>query len=174
MTNEATELFQNLRQLMGALRSQGARHYQVHFTSQARALFIISQHAGMTQGELSEFLDIRPSSTSDLIRKLKNKGLINVTQDENDKRVSRLSITEKGQEHIATGANTDFDDVATELTKGLSEEELTQLNQLLAKLLAGIKDDNDTDGFNPFDHEQFHRGPHFPPFNNNHGFFNRF
>ena len=181
MANESTDLFRNLMRVMSALRTRGARHYQVHFTSQSRALFAISKHDGLTQGELSEYLDIRPSSTSDLIRKLKQKGLIEVTPDETDKRVSRLSVTDAGKEKLTENPEMNFDDIAANLTSGLSQEELTELNELLTKMLAGMKNtgddaEDDTDftspfgsghGFGPHHHE-----PHFPPFNR--GFFNHF
>ncbi|WP_252893570.1 hypothetical protein [Lentilactobacillus senioris] len=41
MANQSTEVIKNLMRIMSALRTHGAQHYRVHFTSQTRALFII-------------------------------------------------------------------------------------------------------------------------------------
>lgn len=175
MANQSTEVIKNLMRIMSALRTHGAQHYRVHFTSQTRALFIISKHENLTKGELSELLDIRPSSTSDLVRKLTDKGFITVTADSNDKRVSRLAVTEAGKELLNESTGTDFDSIAQNLTQGLTAEEQEELNQLLTKMLAGLKADNeeDEDFSSPFGpHGLDFHGPHFPPFHR--GFFNRF
>lgn len=175
MADQSTDVIKNLMRIMSAFRSHGARHYQVNFTSQTRALFLISKHENLTKGELSELLDIRPSSTSDLVRKLADKGLITVTADSNDKRVSRLTVTDAGTEQLKESAVTDFDSVAQNLTQGLTIEEQTELNQLLTKMLTGLKADDEADAdfslpFGP--HGRDFHGPHFPPFHR--GFFNRF
>ncbi|WP_054670027.1 hypothetical protein [Lentilactobacillus senioris] len=81
--------------------------------------------------------------------------------------MSRLAVTEAGKELLNESTGTDFDSIAQNLTQGLTAEEQEELNQLLTKMLAGLKaeDGEDEDFSSPF-------GPHFPPFHR--GFFNRF
>ena len=59
-----------------------------------RTLAVISANDGLSSGELCELLDMRPSSVSELTDKMTERGLIEKSQDESDKRVSRIFLTE--------------------------------------------------------------------------------
>ncbi len=61
-----------------------------------RLMSILSQNSNVTSRELAELLDIRPSSLSEILSRLEKDELITRTADENDKRVSRVALTEKG------------------------------------------------------------------------------
>ena len=51
----------------------------------------------MTTSELMEVLDLRPSSMSELLTKLEEKGLIARSQSEEDRRVNVVTITDKAR-----------------------------------------------------------------------------
>lgn len=58
---------------------------------------------GLTNAEIAELLDIKPSSVTAQVKQLEEAEMVIRKQDENDKRVSRIFLTDKGreaQEHV--------------------------------------------------------------------------
>lgn len=64
--------------------------------SQRRALIILRKTGSVSQRKLTELLNIKPGSMSEILTKLANKGLIERTQSADDRRTSIISLTEKG------------------------------------------------------------------------------
>ncbi len=79
----------------------------------------------------SRMLD-RMSDTSRIVERLRKSGLIKRTTNSTDRRVAKITISEKGlsllEEMAAEEVNLDI------ASKGLSEDEAKQLNELLNKL----------------------------------------
>lgn len=176
--NTAKELLQTLFQTMNSIRKHNGRHFHFHFNSQNRVLWILSQRDGhLTQSELSELLDIRPSSTSELLKKLESKGLIERSNDPDDRRITIIKLTEAGKAEAAKTNPTNFDEMATDLTAGLTEAEIIELTTLLQKMRTGLNDGqpDDDDDFGPFRHPDF-RSPFGGDrgFSAHHDFFHRF
>ncbi len=71
-------------------------HHKPNFAT-GRLISVLNKAGSMTTGELAEALDLRPSSLSELLGKLEKKDLILRTQDENDKRVYRISLTDNAK-----------------------------------------------------------------------------
>lgn len=71
-------------------------HHRPNFAA-GRLISALKAADSMTTGELAEALDLRPSSLSELLGKLENRGLILRTQDENDKRVYHISLTDSAK-----------------------------------------------------------------------------
>lgn len=65
--------------------------------SQKRILIIIDQAGGMTQSELTRMLGIKPSSASEVIRKLEAAGLLARTPNETDRRTLNIVLTGAGR-----------------------------------------------------------------------------
>ncbi len=65
--------------------------------SQKRVLIILQAAGGMTQSALTERLDIKPASVSEVLAKLENAGLIRRTLSEKDRRTTDVRLTEAGQ-----------------------------------------------------------------------------
>ena len=65
--------------------------------TEGRLIYALSKRDSMTTSELMEELDIRPSSMSELLTKLEDKGLIQRSQSEEDKRINIVSLTEKAR-----------------------------------------------------------------------------
>jgi DNA-binding MarR family transcriptional regulator len=153
-----------------------ARPY--HLRGQNRVLVILAKEGTLIQSQLAEIMDIRPSSMTELLSKLEERGLITRTPDEKDKRVTNVSITDEGKKAIADDDSTD--DMLNEIFAGLSDEELTQLSELMDKLNGSLKDklparDEESPWGSKFHHHGFgggHHGPHgygMPPFGGPHG-----
>ena len=120
-----------------------------------RTLSVISKNDGLTAGELCELLDMRPSSVSELTDKMAERGLIEKAQDEADKRVSRITLTELGKAQASR-----IEEVRSEALNSFSacftDEEAAQFCELAGKLSAHLKE---TAGEGPKDCG-CHHGPH--------------
>lgn len=96
---------------------------------------------GLTNAEIAELLDIRPSSVTAQVKNLEEKEMIVRRQDEQDKRVSRIFLTEKGKK--AGQERFEIQDELSENIFGqLTEEEQATLTQLLQKLIDGSEQQN--------------------------------
>ncbi len=73
----------------------GKRHG--HGMSEGRLIYALSKKESMTTQELMEELDLRPSSMSELLTKLEERGLIEKSQSGDDKRVNVVALTEKAK-----------------------------------------------------------------------------
>lgn len=104
-----------------------------------RTLAVISENDGLSSGELCELLDMRPSSVSELTDKMTERGLIEKSQDEADKRISRIFLTELGKAQAVR-----ISEVRTEALNSFSacftDEEAAQFCELAAKLSAHLKE----------------------------------
>ncbi|PWG00396.1 MarR family winged helix-turn-helix transcriptional regulator [Levilactobacillus bambusae] len=181
MTEKSNEVMQNMMRIINAIRKNGARHYHYQYSSQTRVLALIAQHQDITQSELSELLDIRPSSTSELLKKLESKGLVTRSADPNDGRVSHFTLTDAGQKIAKEFHGDAINDLTENLTQNLTSDEVDQLNHLLEKVLDGFEtDDEDFNGWSSDDFRRTfnrHRGGHgfgFPHGDRPRGFFNPF
>jgi len=98
---------------------------------------------GLTNAQIAELLDIKPSSVTAQVKELERMGLIERVADEKDKRVSRVFLTQKGKDMKDTqrGSRTEIADM---LFGSLTTEEIETLSTLLQKII----DDNQ---FNPED-----------------------
>ena len=135
--NNFEQLMRQNHRMMGFMSmSRGGKH----FSSQQRVLGILKKHNGeMTTSQLAEELDIRPSSVSELIKKLEKSGFVTRKKDEKDKRVTLIHLTESGI--TASEEKSDkIGDFSEIFFNSLDEEEQAELNRLLEKLLTNSKD----------------------------------
>ncbi len=65
--------------------------------SQKRVLTQLMETDSVTQCELTEMLDIKPGSVSEVLAKLEKSGLITRTENEKDRRTTDIRLTEKGR-----------------------------------------------------------------------------
>ena len=114
-----------------------------------RLLAVLKENSNITSRELAEQLDIRPSSLTELLARLEKEELITRTQDDNDKRISRVTLTEKGEKleaEMAAAHNERIEKAAACFT----EEEAVQFCQLcerLGKHLEELAAENGENGF---------------------------
>ncbi len=60
-------------------------------------LMVVGQFGKVTSKKLSQMMDITPATVSQYVRKLRNRELFYQVQDNNDRRLWWLSLTDKGQ-----------------------------------------------------------------------------
>lgn len=102
-------------------------------SSQKRIIHLIHKKGGMTQRELTERMDIRPGSASEVIKKLENAQLITRAVSESDRRTVDIVLTSAG---IAQAEKNEQQRKARmeELFSVLSSEEKDLMLSLLEKL----------------------------------------
>ncbi len=140
-----------------------------------RLLSLLSEHDGITSHELAELLDVRPSSLSEMLGKLTEEELIVRIPDENDKRVSHISLSKKGRE-LLTEIESERQEDANRITACFTDEEIESFSVLCDKLCAHLDELDKNCGcgdfpppppFDPFGmpppHHRGHHGcPHKP------------
>lgn len=101
--------------------------------SQAGILFALAHEGGLSQKELSRRIGITPPSITAALRKLEGRSYIVRRPDENDQRVIRIWLTEKGSfclkelRHVLSEA----DEI---LYQGFSTEERMLMKRLLLEM----------------------------------------
>ena len=103
-----------------------------------RLLDCAAKNPGVSSRELCEFLDVRPSSLSEMLSRAEADGFITRTVDEADRRVQRISLSAKGQKAV-TEMETARNLEAQKMTSALTEEEKEQFCALCDKLIARME-----------------------------------
>lgn len=70
-------------------------------TSQGRILSVINENDCVLQSDLREYLDIKASSLSEILKKLEDNELIIRFNDPKDHRMIMIKLTPKGQKEVA-------------------------------------------------------------------------
>lgn len=129
-----------------------------------RPLEVLAGNSGVTSRELAELLDIRPSSLTELLNRLEGDGLISRSPDESDRRVSRVFLTEKGQEQ-ADKMKADHEQRKARAAACFTAEEAVQFCSMCSRLgehlqtLAREDGAEPEDDFMPPPPPDFRRGP---------------
>lgn len=110
-------------------------------TGQQRVLAILKLEDGLTQNYLAEVLDLRPSSVAELLKKLENNGDITRTEDEQDKRIKHVHLTDAGRKKAEENASLKNEDYSETFLAGLSPDEQRQFSDYLQKISDGWDDD---------------------------------
>lgn len=105
---------------------------------QGMVLRALTEQDGLTQSELAEELDIRPSSLGELVMKLEESGLIQRRRNEDNKRAVNVFLTETGRE-AEKELSAPRRQAAETWCSGLSDEERERLAGLLEKLIDSME-----------------------------------
>lgn len=102
------------------------------------ALYYLGKSGTLIQNELGGLMDIKDSTVARLIDRMERDDLVSRKKDEHDRRVTVLSLTQKGQKYrkelLPEGQI--FSD---EIMMGISEEELKCFNDIMGRMLENIK-----------------------------------
>lgn len=104
---------------------------------QSRCLYMIKMAGEINQRRLAEILNIRPTSLSETIKRLEEKGMINRTPDENDKRTYVVSLTKKGDAEMEQ-IRRSYASEHKEWLDVLTDEELDTFFEILTKIDASM------------------------------------
>ncbi|HAE62543.1 MAG TPA: MarR family transcriptional regulator [Eubacteriaceae bacterium] len=115
------------------------------YPGQPPLLFILADKGGLSQKELAEKVNIKASTMTTMIKCMENNDIVTKVQDENDKRVTRVFLTENGRDTVAK-AKKIMRQMGKEAFKGFTEGEKEALKGLLTRMKSNyielcIKDD---------------------------------
>ncbi|NSN73494.1 winged helix-turn-helix transcriptional regulator [Enterococcus faecalis] len=100
-------------------------------------LKLLASEENVTAGRIAEYLDIKPSSVTQIIKKLESVKAVKRVKNESDARVTFVVLTDKGRESLSTQGNIS-NGFNEEMFKGFSEEELESLNNYLERIEKNI------------------------------------
>ena len=102
-------------------------------SSHGYILYQLSVNPGITMKELAAKINRDKSTTTVLVRKLEQAGLINISVDKTDKRNKILSLTSKGTEYNQMTQELSHELLAT-FYKGFSQQEKEEFSKFLEKI----------------------------------------
>ncbi|MBL7817799.1 MAG: MarR family transcriptional regulator [Saprospiraceae bacterium] len=100
--------------------------------------FVNDHTHDLSSAQLSRRFNMTPQSMNEVVTTLQRKGLIEKKSNSDNKRVLLIGLTPKGVE-VLTKCNEAIDTVESELFRPFSEKELTQYRNLIGKLLAHVR-----------------------------------
>ncbi|MBO0580043.1 MarR family winged helix-turn-helix transcriptional regulator, partial [Clostridium botulinum] len=100
-------------------------------------LRLLANEENVTAGRIAEHLDIKPSSVTQIIKKLQDVGTAERVKSEEDARVIYVLITDKGRESLKDRGNIS-ENLKVKLFKGFEEDELEKLDDYLTRILENI------------------------------------
>lgn len=101
-------------------------------------LMIVEKNEGITQNQIAEKLNLRPATVAIVLRRMEKAGLIHRKQDENDRRLQRVYLTEKGKDQCKF-LKEQMQRIESIATRGFSDEEKNQLKEFLDRIVANLK-----------------------------------
>jgi DNA-binding MarR family transcriptional regulator len=112
--------------------------------SQQRILAVLTERGAMSQRDLTEVLDVRSASVSEILAKVESDGFILRSKNETDKRNVDVALTESGHVEAARIAAR-HGELVQEVFSCLTAGEKISLAALLEKLLSGWRGQDDTE-----------------------------
>jgi DNA-binding MarR family transcriptional regulator len=98
-----------------------------------------SRHGSLRIGDLARALRISVGATSKLVDRIEAAGLIRRELDADDRRASRVALTEVGRQRLADASRSYEAALATMLDATLTADEQQQLHTLVRRLLTAIE-----------------------------------
>lgn len=141
---ETRRLLGKLRRLINLMQRARTQEFSNHdfnmMDGKGRLLSVLRHKEGLTQRELCEELDIRPSSVGELIRKLENSGLVQRQNNETDRRVMNVYLTENGRTFVENASSAQTG-IQANLFKDISEEEQDMFVRVLQKMIISLENE---------------------------------
>jgi len=131
-THQYPDLAADVPRVLGRFRRQMRRAVGTGFAagqlseSQAELLRLVAHHSGISVSEAAGELGLVPNTASTLVSKLSCAGLLERSTDPEDRRVSRLRLSESAQQVMAASAAARRA-VVTDLLDALDDVQLAAL-----------------------------------------------
>lgn len=143
-SNQTLEIFSSLLRnpiIFTLMNPHRRTHHKnnVAPAGQMRIIHLLNQEGELSVGDISEFLDIRPSSATVLIDKLIEKGLVERKIDKQDRRYKVIKLTKLGEQLISDSVDA-RDELSEEIFSGLTSKELTEFDRMLEIINDNVKD----------------------------------
>jgi DNA-binding MarR family transcriptional regulator len=105
--------------------------------SQELFLFVLWREEGLSQSELAARLRVELPTVTKAVQRMEHAGLLIRQADEQDSRVSRVYLTEKGRTLYAPALKI-WQDVEARMLHGMTEIEQALLRRLLQQMVSNL------------------------------------
>lgn len=140
MTTNYGELSHQMFEVLGLMRrassTRSTEQHGIHH-GQGHLLSILMQHDNLLQKQLADIVHIRAESVTDLLEKMENDGLVTRTKDSSDRRITRVSISDKGLQLMHENAKV-RQQVDQIMFGTLTDEELSELDTIHQKIISSL------------------------------------
>ena len=109
-----------------------------YVSSHGFILYLLSVEGELTFGELTQRINRDKSTTTSLVKKLEEKGLVQIKKNPADSRIKMVSLTKEGEKLNSLTTKISEELISSSL-KDFTEEEKNTLLSLLIKLSGNIQ-----------------------------------
>ena len=155
------DIMKSVLKLMRAMRRHPVRPEHEFPPAVGRTLMTLQNNDGASPAELCEYMDVRPSSMSELLSHMEEAGLVSRVSNENDRRATKVFLSETGKKAVDR-MKEKFRTENEKLAACFTEEELVQFCALCDKLSAHVESLPAAAPCGPHGHHCHHGGPHGP------------
>ena len=138
--NKGAELYWRLRNISYErmlVVNEMLSKYDLHY-AQPPVLGVIQHHKSATQKELADYMNTSAAAMSATLKRMQKAGLVEKTQDKEDTRVNKITLTAKGEKtHEETFEKTM--NIDRKMLEGFTEEEIKQLFVYLDRIHTNIE-----------------------------------
>lgn len=107
------------------------------YRSQHQILMMLSNHSNTSQKELAERLFVSTATIAVSVKKLEKGGYITRLMDQEDNRMNKLCLTEKGRDMVVHSRQF-FRNVEAQMFRDFSEEELEVMEAYLDRIYKNL------------------------------------
>lgn len=134
--DDAAKVLRQFRQVLNAVRShfQQVERKAGLGGAQVWALSLVQQHPGLGVGELARAMDINPSTASNLVKLLTERGMVEGRKEGVDRRAVQLHILPAGVKALGRAPGP-FSGVLPEALKAMDAASLRRLRKDLGQLI---------------------------------------
>ncbi len=136
--NQAHQMLMRLNKKYFVMMSHRMERLNAH-TDLPPVLFIINDKPGIPQNKLAAKLHIQPGTMTVRLKRMEKAGLIERKADDTDARITRVYLTEKGDEARKSCAVA-WNMTTADVYSCLDEQELLKLEMIVEKLLERIEE----------------------------------
>ncbi|CUQ26420.1 MarR family transcriptional regulator [Clostridium baratii] len=108
------------------------------YPGQPPLLCALHHHGGLSQKDIANKLNLKPATITVMIKRLEKSGFITKTPDEKDQRISRIYLTDKGNQ-ACDSLKSIVNGIDNICLNNFSKEELENLRFLLNKVKINLE-----------------------------------
>lgn len=133
---EAAELFEEVMIYGTArvLKFVDLPHWREFSPEQLQVLNILNTYGQTTGSEIAQFQGVHKSAISSRIKKLEEKGLVQMIPDADDRRLKFIRLTSKGKQFLETSKEAVYQQFEKLISDQVEEEEIDQFIKIFRKL----------------------------------------
>lgn len=115
--------------------NQMLREFDITY-SQARIIVVMARMKGeaVPLKELEKLFEVSQQTMAGIVSRLEAKGFVHAVEDERDRRVKQVCLTEQGRT-LGDAVTKKMKQAERRIVKGLSKEEISQMDRFLSLVL---------------------------------------